>query len=312
MYNILLIIIIIYWIWIGCCFCLGAANAMYMGGEEMRKVLGRDNVTIRENLDKVTPSHLYYCSTTASVLVLFRTITAFKHCCFMYSKILTLKLNYRVSWELLVLTVDFDSHGVLFKQSKVNECMSEVLVLIMVWCPHTADILLRRHGPLVPPAVLPGHEAGLPSRWPAAVWARLPTRLRAGRRQPGGAHGRPMAAAGSDCMMSCPAPLLTWPEHFLERANTLDSLAVTSWYHSGPIRTVNTAILQLVPVIRPVYMMRIHVLYRKCIQMRKYIDSNDLQWFMMYLLIYIFILETSKAHSNNWWSVILSLWHASI
>lgn len=37
-----------------------AANAMYMGGEEMRKVLGRDNVTIRENLDKLI---FYYGAT---------------------------------------------------------------------------------------------------------------------------------------------------------------------------------------------------------------------------------------------------------
>lgn len=29
------------------------ANAMYMGGQEMRKVLERDNATIRRNLDKV-------------------------------------------------------------------------------------------------------------------------------------------------------------------------------------------------------------------------------------------------------------------
>lgn len=30
-----------------------AANAMYMGGQEMRKVLERDNVTIEKNLEKV-------------------------------------------------------------------------------------------------------------------------------------------------------------------------------------------------------------------------------------------------------------------
>lgn len=29
------------------------ANAMYMGGQEMRKVLERDNVTIGKNLEKV-------------------------------------------------------------------------------------------------------------------------------------------------------------------------------------------------------------------------------------------------------------------
>lgn len=185
----------------------------------------------------------------------------------------------------------------------------------MVRCPHTADILLRRHGPLVPRAVLPGHEAGLPSRWPAAVRTRLPTRLRPGRRQPGGAHGRPMAAAGSGCMMSCPAPLLTWPEHFLERANTLDSLAVTSSYHNCPIITINTVILQRIPVIRPVYMMRISVMFYKgnafkCKNIL--IVMTCIDYDMMYLLIYIFILETSKAHSNNWPSVRASLWHVSI
>lgn len=34
-------------------FFLYVANAMYMGGQEMRKVLERDNVTIRKNLGKV-------------------------------------------------------------------------------------------------------------------------------------------------------------------------------------------------------------------------------------------------------------------
>lgn len=33
-----------------------AANAMYMAGQEMREVLQRDNVTIRENLEKVRKS----------------------------------------------------------------------------------------------------------------------------------------------------------------------------------------------------------------------------------------------------------------
>ncbi|KAM3595268.1 uncharacterized protein V6R79_020840 [Siganus canaliculatus] len=34
-----------------------AANAMYMGGQEMKKVLERDNVTIKNNLDKVRQVH---------------------------------------------------------------------------------------------------------------------------------------------------------------------------------------------------------------------------------------------------------------
>lgn len=32
---------------------------MYMGGQEMKKVLERDNITIQENLQKVTKTHLY-------------------------------------------------------------------------------------------------------------------------------------------------------------------------------------------------------------------------------------------------------------
>lgn len=43
---------------------------MYMGGQEMRKVLERDSVTIRENQDKVTLPHRYYCTTTAFVPLL--------------------------------------------------------------------------------------------------------------------------------------------------------------------------------------------------------------------------------------------------
>uniref|UniRef100_UPI003AAB059A lipid droplet-associated hydrolase n=1 Tax=Centroberyx gerrardi TaxID=166262 RepID=UPI003AAB059A len=41
-----------------------AANAMYMGGQEMREVLERDNITIKKNLEKVRkspPSLLYWC-----------------------------------------------------------------------------------------------------------------------------------------------------------------------------------------------------------------------------------------------------------
>lgn len=34
-------------------FCLFIANAMYMGGQEMKKVLQRDNITIKNNLEKV-------------------------------------------------------------------------------------------------------------------------------------------------------------------------------------------------------------------------------------------------------------------
>lgn len=32
---------------------LFVANAVYMGGQEMRKVLERDNITIKKNLEKV-------------------------------------------------------------------------------------------------------------------------------------------------------------------------------------------------------------------------------------------------------------------
>ncbi len=39
---------------------LFVANAMYMGGQEMKKVLERDNVTIRENLGKVRKVDLHY------------------------------------------------------------------------------------------------------------------------------------------------------------------------------------------------------------------------------------------------------------
>lgn len=35
------------------CLSLLVANAMYMGGQEMSKVLERDNITIKNNLEKV-------------------------------------------------------------------------------------------------------------------------------------------------------------------------------------------------------------------------------------------------------------------
>lgn len=59
------------------------ANAMYMGSQEMRKVLERDNVTIRKNLDKVR-----------------KVISALNHCQSIHDRV-NIQGNVRIS-------IDFD------------------------------------------------------------------------------------------------------------------------------------------------------------------------------------------------------------